>query len=113
MSLVHKISDVSILNNFVVNSNFVILHSSKLLPVLADYVYIKRHRFKSASIHLHLSVLFCLICLIIVFFGSKGHVALDRNPGPRYNTLLLRLIPGDLLIASQRASDVGTTLKCS
>ena len=31
------------------------------------------------------------------FFGSEGHVALDRNPGPGYNTLLLRMIPGDLL----------------
>ena len=31
------------------------------------------------------------------FFGSQGHVALDRNPGPGYNTLLLRLIPGDHL----------------
>ena len=33
------------------------------------------------------------------FFGSKSHVALDRNLGPGYNTLLLRLIPGDLLSA--------------
>ena len=33
------------------------------------------------------------------FFGSKGHVALDRNPGPGYDTLLLRMIPGDLLSA--------------
>ena len=33
------------------------------------------------------------------FFGSEGHAALDRNPGPGYNTLLLRLIPGDLLSA--------------
>ena len=32
------------------------------------------------------------------FFSSEGHVALDRNPGPGYNTLLLRLIP-DLLSA--------------
>ena len=31
------------------------------------------------------------------FFGIEGHVALDRNPGPGYNTLLLRLIQGDLL----------------
>ena len=31
------------------------------------------------------------------FFGSEGHVALDRNPGPGYDTLLLRLIPEDLL----------------
>ena len=33
------------------------------------------------------------------FFVSKGHLALDRNPGPGYNTLLLRLIPGDLFSA--------------
>ena len=33
------------------------------------------------------------------FFGSKCHVALNRNPGPGYDTLLLRLIPGDLLSA--------------
>ena len=33
------------------------------------------------------------------FFGSEGHVALDRNPGPGYDTLLLWIIPGDLLIA--------------
>ena len=33
------------------------------------------------------------------FFGSEGHVALDRNPGPGYDTLLLRIIPGDLLSA--------------
>ena len=31
------------------------------------------------------------------FFGSGGHVAQDRNQGPGYNTLLLRMIPGDLL----------------
>ena len=29
----------------------------------------------------------------------EGHVALDRNPGSGYNTLFLRLIPGDLLSA--------------
>ena len=33
------------------------------------------------------------------FFGSEGHVALDRNPGPGYDTLLLRMVPGDLLSA--------------
>ena len=33
------------------------------------------------------------------FFGSEGHVALDRNPGPGYDTLLLWLIPGDFLSA--------------
>ena len=36
---------------------------------------------------------------LLCFFGSKGHVALDRNPGPGYDTLLLRMIPGDLLSA--------------
>ena len=33
------------------------------------------------------------------FIGSDGHVALDRNPGPGYHTLLLRMIPRDLLSA--------------
>ena len=33
---------------------------------------------------------------IIVLFGNECYVALDRNPGSGYNTLLLRLIPGDL-----------------
>ena len=33
------------------------------------------------------------------FYGSEGHVALDRNPGPGYDTLLLRMIPGNLLSA--------------
>ena len=32
-------------------------------------------------------------------FSAGKHVALDRNPGPGYHTLLLRMIPGDLLIA--------------
>ena len=27
------------------------------------------------------------------FFGSENHVALDRNPGTGYDTLLLRMIP--------------------
>ena len=29
----------------------------------------------------------------------EGHVALDRNPGPGYNTLLSRLLPGDFYSA--------------
>ena len=33
------------------------------------------------------------------FFGSEGCVALDRNPCTGYDTLLLRMIPGDLLSA--------------
>ena len=33
------------------------------------------------------------------FFGSEGHEALDRIPGTGYDTLLLRMIPGDLLSA--------------
>ena len=35
----------------------------------------------------------------LCFFGNEGHVALVRNMGPGYDTLLLRLIPGDLLSA--------------
>ena len=40
-------------------------------------------------------------CLIhySAFFGKEGHVALDRNPGSGYDTLLLQMIPGDLLSA--------------
>ena len=34
------------------------------------------------------------------FFGIECYVALDRNLGPAYNTLILPLIPGDLLSAS-------------
>ena len=32
------------------------------------------------------------------FFGfdNEGHVVLDRNTGPGYDNLVLRLIPGDL-----------------
>ena len=37
--------------------------------------------------------------LVIVLFGSKDHVALDRNPGPGCDTLLLLMIPGDLFSA--------------
>ena len=33
-----------------------------------------------------------------MFLGSEGHVTLDRNPGPGYNTVLLQLIQ-DLLSA--------------
>ena len=39
---------------------------------------------------------------INVAFGSDGHVALDRNLEQGYNTLLLRLIPGELLSAWPR-----------
>ena len=34
--------------------------------------------------------------MIIPLYSSEGHVVLDRNPGPEYNTLLLRYIPEDL-----------------
>ena len=30
------------------------------------------------------------------FFSIEGHAALDRNPGPGYDTLLLQLILGNL-----------------
>ena len=42
----------------------------------------------------------CSLIHYRAFFGSEGHVALDRNPGLGYDTLLLRLIPGDILSAS-------------
>ena len=32
----------------------------------------------------------------LIFFDNAGHVALDRNPEPGNDTLLLRSIPGDL-----------------
>ena len=38
-----------------------------------------------------------LINLLECIFCIEGHVALDRNPGPRYNTLLLPLILAKLL----------------
>ena len=50
--------------------------------------------------------IFWLIEVILVWFGlihysafsaAKGHVALDRNPGPGYD--ILRIIPGDILSA--------------
>ena len=40
-------------------------------------------------------VTYRLINLLECFFSIEGHVALDRNSGPGYDTLLLRLIPGD------------------
>ena len=36
---------------------------------------------------------------LVWFFGILGHVPLDRNLRLGYDTLLLRLIPGDLLSA--------------
>ena len=33
------------------------------------------------------------------FFGIEGYAALYRNPGPGYNTILLRLVPGDVYSA--------------
>ena len=35
---------------------------------------------------------FDLLIHYSAFFGSEGHVALERNPGPGYDSLLLRLI---------------------
>ena len=50
------------------------------------------HFMFSVSLMVWLNPLWCC-------FGSEGHVALGRNPGPGYDTLLLRLIPGDLFSA--------------
>ena len=52
------------------------------------------------------SIFFAWICMWLIdgllnslecFFGIEDHVALDRKPGPAYNTLFLRLISGNLL----------------
>ena len=37
-----------------------------------------------------------LINSLECFFSIEGHETLDSNLGPGYDTLLLRLIPGDL-----------------
>ena len=34
--------------------------------------------------------------IIVGFFGSEGHVALERSPGQGYDTPFLQIIPGDL-----------------
>ena len=34
-----------------------------------------------------------MIIMMKVFFDIGEHTALDRNPGPGYDTLLVRLIP--------------------
>ena len=46
----------------------------------------------------------CLMMMMMInplkcFYGIKGHAALDGNLGPGYKTLLLRLVPEDLLSA--------------
>ena len=43
--------------------------------------------------------MFSLFGLIHYIAFSAAKVALDRNPGPGYDTLLLRMIVGDLLSA--------------
>ena len=43
--------------------------------------------------------LLLLINPLECFFSSECHVALDENLGPGHNTLLLRMITGDLLSA--------------
>ena len=37
--------------------------------------------------------------VINLFSGIEGHAAPNINPGPGYNTLLLRLNPGDMYSA--------------
>ena len=36
---------------------------------------------------------------LIHYIRHEGHIAPDRNPGPGYNSLLLRLLLGDPLSA--------------
>ena len=74
----------------------------------SDILIIFRHKFQKIYIDLsacrktwqHIMEFDWLIIIhYSAFFGTEGHVAFDRNPGPRYNTVLLWLIPGDLLSA--------------
>ena len=55
--------------------------------------------FKTIRLYVLLKTATYVECKAIYIFGSEGQVPLDRNPGAGYNTLLLRLIPGDLLSA--------------
>ena len=48
---------------------------------------------------LYTKVIDLLINPLVLFSALEGHVALDRNQGLGCDTLLLRLIPGDLLSA--------------
>ena len=62
-----------------------------------DYI---RHHFNDDDNTIKIKV-YLIIGLIhySAFFGSEGHVALDRNLGLGYDTLLFQMIPGDLLSA--------------
>ena len=50
-------------------------------------------------LYLYTKVIDLLINPLVLFSVLEGHVALDRNQGLGCDTLLLRLIPGDLLSA--------------
>ena len=66
------------------------LISNKLLALL--------HNLSLSKMHLEV-VVFLFPWLINpsqCFFRIRGHIPLDRNPGAGCDTLLLRLIPGDL-----------------
>ena len=66
---------------------------------IKTHIYVGQSMYKFSKVFLSLiSVRFEFIHCSD-FLGSEGYVALDRNPGPGYDTLLLRLIPGDILSA--------------
>ena len=77
------------------------LKKSGLLPLfLRDHIYQSQERMRTLSRMVFVCLFFvCKLNPLYCFFGSEDHVALDRNPGPGYDTLLLWMIPGDLLSA--------------
>ena len=63
-------------------------------------MYIKQKNIRRTIVHFKcLALVWFGLIHYSAFYGSEGHAALDRNPGPGYDTLLLRFIPEDLLSA--------------
>ena len=56
-------------------------------------------QYQGGQRHLLSLILSWLIYPLACIFSINGHAALDRNQGLIYNTILLRLIPGDLYSA--------------
>ena len=76
-------------------------------PYFRRWLYISKKSVRAQTSTCYIVNTILLICIsglvwfnpLKCFFGSEGHVALDRNLGPGYDTLLLQFIPGDLLSA--------------
>ena len=79
-----KRRNIAIISEIAVLHTWAIAHV--ITPVLAQYdgQHLTTSRIDLWTIHLR------------AFFRIEGHVALDMNPGPVHNTLLLLLIRGEL-----------------